>query len=246
MPADGRSPPVRCKEAIPRPVSTEEPALDIDLTAPDARVVIVDELPLVRHGARAVCDDLGYEVLGEYAAARDAEAICAANQVALVVLGTPVDASATVTTVRLKALTAAPAVVALVAARNHGEVAGLISAGAEVLVGRDLAVEELASALSLARSGGRLVAPLLQRALLGAAIELTDEGGGAEGDGVLSSREREVLACLAAGRTNREIATALSLSLATVKSHLVRVYAKLGVSDRTGAVRAAVAQGILG
>jgi len=54
-----------------------------------------------------------------------------------------------------------------------------------------------------------------------------------------------VLTFLAAGRTNREIAAALSLSLATVKTHLAHVYAKLGVGDRAAAVQAAVALGLL-
>ncbi len=56
---------------------------------------------------------------------------------------------------------------------------------------------------------------------------------------VLSSREREVLVLLAEGRTNREIAAELSVTLATVKSHLVRVYAKLEATNRNEAVGAA-------
>ena len=62
---------------------------------------------------------------------------------------------------------------------------------------------------------------------------------------MLSSREREVLACLAQGRSNREIAAALSVTLATVKSHLVRIYAKLEASNRNEALGRAVALGLL-
>ena len=62
---------------------------------------------------------------------------------------------------------------------------------------------------------------------------------------LLSSREREVLACLAQGLSNREIAATLSVTLATVKSHLVRVYAKLEAGNRNEALGRAVALGLL-
>ena len=62
---------------------------------------------------------------------------------------------------------------------------------------------------------------------------------------LLSTREREVLACLAQGRSNREIAAALSVTLATVKSHLVRIYAKLEAGNRNEALGRAVALGLL-
>ena len=62
-------------------------------------------------------------------------------------------------------------------------------------------------------------------------------------DELLTSREREVLVLLAEGRTNREIAAALSVTLATVKSHLVRIYAKLEADNRNEALGRAVALG---
>jgi ATP/maltotriose-dependent transcriptional regulator MalT len=61
----------------------------------------------------------------------------------------------------------------------------------------------------------------------------------------LSAREREVLALIAQGRTNREAAAALFISEATVKTHLLHIYAKLGVPDRASAVSAAHRRGIL-
>jgi len=61
----------------------------------------------------------------------------------------------------------------------------------------------------------------------------------------LTGREMDVLRCLARGRNNREIATTLFISEDTVKTHLKNVFGKLGVEDRTGAVLAAVRQGIV-
>jgi LuxR family maltose regulon positive regulatory protein len=64
-------------------------------------------------------------------------------------------------------------------------------------------------------------------------------------DELLTAREREVLVLLAEGRSNREISSALSVTLATVKSHLVRIYAKLEASNRNEALGRAVSLGLL-
>jgi len=61
----------------------------------------------------------------------------------------------------------------------------------------------------------------------------------------LTPRELEVLAAVAAGGTNAQIGTALFISEATVKTHLLRIFAKLGVDDRTRAVTVALAKGLL-
>jgi DNA-binding NarL/FixJ family response regulator len=67
----------------------------------------------------------------------------------------------------------------------------------------------------------------------------------APGEEQLSSREVEVLQLVAEGESNSEIAQQLHISQATVKSHLVNIFGKLGVSDRTAAVTAALRKGIL-
>jgi ATP/maltotriose-dependent transcriptional regulator MalT len=61
----------------------------------------------------------------------------------------------------------------------------------------------------------------------------------------LSSRELEVLQWVADGASNTEIAARLNISQATVKSHLIHIFGKLGVSDRTAAVTVAIQRGIL-
>ena len=92
-----------------------------------------------------------------------------------------------------------------------------------------------------ARKGDRTSSPALHGALSGAVALPALDDRTAE---VLTSREREVLVLLAEGRSNREIAAALSVTLATVKSHLVRIYAKLEASNRNEALARAVVLGL--
>jgi len=65
------------------------------------------------------------------------------------------------------------------------------------------------------------------------------------GDEMLSAREIEVLSLVSRGNSNREIAKALHISTATVKTHLIHIFDKLGVTDRTAAVTVALEKGIL-
>src|SRR5437773_540923 len=105
-----------------------------------------------------------------------------------------------------------------------------------------IVADELGVVVDAARKGERHVVPALHRALSGAvALPALDD----RTVDVLTSREREVLVLLAEGRTNRQIAGALTVSLATVKSHLVRIYAKLEARNRNEALGRAVALGLL-
>ncbi len=72
-----------------------------------------------------------------------------------------------------------------------------------------------------------------------------DAAPGAPADSHLTDREVEVLRLVARGASNQEIARALHVSQATVKSHLIHIFGKLGVSDRTAAVTVALERGIL-
>jgi DNA-binding NarL/FixJ family response regulator len=109
---------------------------------------------------------------------------------------------------------------------------------------RSSPAEELAAALRRLAAGERVLAPSLVPALVGAAGAAGEERVGA-GGGLLTGKEREVLARLAEGRSNQAIAAALHVSPATVKTHLAHIYEKLGAGDRNEAVVRAVALGLL-
>ena len=113
-----------------------------------------------------------------------------------------------------------------------------IEAGATGYLLKDTPAETLFDAVRATAAGETVLSPAV-------ASRLASHVRRPAASGVLSAREREVLALVARGRSNRVIAEELFVSEATVKTHLVHVYEKLGVSDRAAAVATAYERGIL-
>jgi DNA-binding NarL/FixJ family response regulator len=119
---------------------------------------------------------------------------------------------------------------------SDADILGAIEAGASGYLLKDAPPTELVAALRTAATGASVLAPAVASRLGGRAILAPTS---------LSSREIEVLQLVAEGRSNREIGRRLFLSEATVKSHLVHIFTKLGVNSRTHAVAAARKAGTL-
>jgi DNA-binding NarL/FixJ family response regulator len=204
--------------------------------------IVVDELALVRAGIAAVLDGRGLEVVAQTRSAREAVSLATVDRPDVIVVGTPADLEPADTVRRLLALRPRPCVVALVPPAQDHVVSYLLALGAQAVALRTADVDELGEAVDAARKGVQYVAPALHGALKGTVKlpALADQA-----DPLLSAREREVLVLLAEGRSNREIAVALSVALPTVKSHLVRIYAKLEANNRNQALGRAVSLGIL-
>lgn len=205
--------------------------------------VVVDELAFARAGIACVLRDVGFGMLTETRSGRDAAAIAAIDSPALVVVGAAADLSVVETARRVLRTRPAPIVVALVAPGSAPPVGYLLALGVRSVVLRSGSTDELATAVEAALKGGQYVAGGLHGALAGTVAPRSPDGVAAGSHG-LTAREREVLGFLAEGRSNREIAAALSLSLATVKSHLVRIYAKLDAGNRNEALGRAVNLGL--
>jgi DNA-binding NarL/FixJ family response regulator len=203
--------------------------------------VVVDEWPLVRLGLQAILESLGTLVAGA-AMARDGLRAVAEADPELLIVGTVTDLTPSEVIYRAKQRRQPPMVVALVAQTSRAEVGRLLGAGADALLERSVGVEELEDALQRLAAGERVLAPSLVPALVGA---VDGEGGAQVGGSLLTAKEREVLARLAEGRSNRAIAAALHVTPATVKTHLAHIYEKLGAGDRNEAVVRAVALGLL-
>ncbi|MEU5695727.1 response regulator transcription factor [Actinosynnema sp. NPDC020468] len=196
------------------------------------RVLLVDDHPVVRQGVRgmlASAEDV--EVVGE--AGSGAEAVVAvgdlAPDVVLMDLRMPgmdgVEATARIaSTCR---------VVVLTTYETDADILRAVEAGAAGYLLKDSSREELVEAVRAASRGETVLAPSMVRKLV---VRRP----------ALSPREMEVLRLVARGLSNVEIGRELFIGEATVKTHLLRVFNKLGVSDRTAAVTTALDRGLLG
>lgn len=206
------------------------------------RVLLADDQPLLRLGFRMILEaHEGIEIVAE--AANGAEAVAAAARDAPDVV---------VMDVRMPIMDGIEATAAITAANPHIRVlilttfdldeyafAGL-RAGASGFLLKDVPPAELVAGIRTVASGDAVVAPRVTRRLLETfAGQLPASSSPSEPDTRLDSltdRERDVLGALALGRTNLEIAAALHLSEATVKTHVSRILNKLGLRDRVQAV----------
>ncbi|HEV7523571.1 MAG TPA: response regulator transcription factor [Acidimicrobiia bacterium] len=216
-------------------------ALD-DGENPREFAIVADELALVRAGIAAVLEARGIEVGAHTRSGRELVSLATVDRPDLVVVGAPADLDIADVVRRLVRLRPHPRIVVLLPPAQDHVVRYLLGLGAVGIALRSVDADELGVVVDAARKGDRYVVSALHGALSGAvALPALDDRTVA----VLTGREREVLVLLTEGRTNREIASELSLSLATVKSHLVRLYSKLEVGNRNEALGKAVALGLI-
>ncbi|AWS47318.1 response regulator transcription factor [Streptosporangium subroseum] len=203
-------------------------------------LLIVDDHPVVRDGLRGMfAASPGFEVLGE--AADGAEAVVLAEildpDVVLMDLRMPgsggVAAIAELTRRGLRCR-----VLVLTTYDTDSDTLPAIEAGATGYLLKDAPRDELFTAVRAAAEGKTVLSPAIASRLISHVRT--------PGNEPLSTREREVLALVAKGTSNREIAAVLFISEATVKTHLTHLYGKLGVKDRAAAVAVAYDRGILG
>ena len=208
--------------------------------------IVVDELALVRLGLTSLLAGLepGIGVVTETPSGREAAEQLPGLAADLVVIGAPADMPVVEAVRRARAAHDTVMIVALLGSGQVGSVGAVVDAGASGVALRGALPPDLVEALQAVLQGGRFVASTLSEGLVGR-LETVEAGDDLDAPDLLTYREREVLALLAGGATNREIAATLSVTLATVKSHLVHVYAKLEVRNRHEALSRAVALGLL-
>ncbi|MGO4258567.1 response regulator [Marmoricola sp. RAF53] len=211
------------------------------------RVLVVDDQDLVRHGLRMILELGGIEVVGE--AADGAAAVSAAAglspDVVLMDLRMPVLDGVEATRRIVAAGTAR--VLALTTFDADQHVADAIRAGAVGFLLKDVTADGLVDAVRRAAAGEPVLAPAVLARLM---THFSDHPPATlrvpPGFAELSDREREILALIGAGRSNSEIAEELVISMATVKTHVRHVFAKLDLRDRAQAVVAAREAGLGG
>ena len=202
------------------------------------KVMIVDDHPIVRAGLVGILAvEADLDVVGEAASAD--EAVTAARallpDVVLMDLRMPGGDGVTATA---GVLAAAPAarVVVLTTYESDADIVRAVEAGAAGYLLKDATRADLVAAIRAAARGETVLAPSV-------ATRLVDRMRRPPSADQLSPRELEVLRLVARGLSNADIGRELFISEATVKTHLLRTFAKLGVSDRTAAVTTALAAG---
>jgi DNA-binding NarL/FixJ family response regulator len=208
------------------------------------RLLVVDDHPVVRNGLTGMFNGApDFEVVGE--AANGAEAVTLAGalspDVILMDLRMPeLDGVSAIK--QLASSGSAARVLVLTTYDTDSDVLSAIEAGATGYLLKDAPPMELFRAVRAAARGEAVLSPTVATRVVGQMRAPASAAAQAE---VSSARELEVLELVARGATNREAAAKLFISEATVKSHLVHLYAKLGVGDRAAAVAAAYDRGLL-
>ncbi|MDX3313815.1 MULTISPECIES: response regulator transcription factor [unclassified Streptomyces] len=210
---------------------------------PRVSLLIVDDHPVVRDGLRGMFESApGFTVLGE--AANGVEAVAKAGELDpdVILMDLRMPGGGGVDAIRELARGGARAkVLVLTTYDTDSDTLPAIEAGATGYLLKDAPRDELFTAVRAAAQGRTVLSPAVATRLVSAV-----RAPRSPGEEPLSAREREVLALVARGTSNREIARDLFISEATVKTHLTHLYAKLGVNDRAAAVARAYERGILG
>lgn len=203
------------------------------------RILVVDDHPVVRAGMVALLGEVeDFDIVGEAATGAEALAVVPrlTPDVVLMDLRMPVMDGAEATA-RLRGLEGAPEVLVLTTYDTDADIVRAVESGARGYLLKDTPPMVLADAIRRAAAGETVLAPpvaarLAERLRAPARVELTP-------------RELDVLRAVARGLSNAEVGRELFIGEATVKTHLLRIFAKLEVTDRTAAVTAAYRQGLI-
>src|SRR5512146_1073104 len=203
------------------------------------KILVVDDHPVVRDGLKGMLAGLSeFEVVGEAADGLRAVELAGQLQPQVVLMDLRMPAMDGVqATARIHAQRPGTYVLVLTTYDTDADILRAIEAGATGYILKDAPREELYRAIRATAQGQSYLSPSVVTRLMGK-LHAPDENA-------LSQREVDVLTWVARGASNKEIAHTLHISEATVKSHLLHIFSKLGVSDRTQAVTLAVQKGII-
>lgn len=190
------------------------------------RIMLIDDHPIVRAGLRAVLDSFGdITVVAEGASGAAVDTMPEGIDLVVSDIQMP-DVDGIEVTRRLKQA-GGPPVLILTTYDTQADVLAAVEAGALGYMLKDAPEEELHAAILQAAAGQRVLSPQIAGVLAERVMHP---------DQALSAREIEILKAVQTGASNRQISTMLFISEATVKTHLIHIYSKLGVDNRTAAV----------
>ncbi|MBS3182495.1 response regulator [Leucobacter manosquensis] len=210
------------------------------------RILVVDDHPIVRAGiAGLLATEPDFEVVGEAASGEAALDLVSAARPDVVLMDLRMPGMGGVeATRRLARLTASPPrVLVFTTYEEDDQILAAIEAGANGYLVKAAPADELAAGVRAVAAGQTVLAPSIAAQLVARAHAGPEDR--AERGPRLTPREVEILRLVGDGMSNPEIAGRLFIGESTVKTHLLRAFEKLGVSDRTRAVTRAMECGIL-
>ncbi|MGK3951357.1 response regulator [Microbacterium sp. I2] len=207
------------------------------------RLLIADDHPVVRAGlAGMLSDEPGFEVVAEASDGDEAVRLAAATRpdVVLMDLRMPVvdGVAATARIAGGEAGDPPPRVLILTTYETDDQILAAIEAGASGYLLKAAPQAEIVAGIRSVAAGQSALSPQV-------AVRLVERMRRPEASVVLTARETDVLRLVATGHSNKQVATALGIGESTVKTHLLKVFEKLGVADRTRAVTLAMERGLL-
>ncbi|WP_067606733.1 response regulator [Nocardiopsis listeri] len=202
------------------------------------RLLITDDHPVVRDGIRGMfAADPGFDVVGEASDGARAVELARSLEPDVILMDLRMPDTSGVDAIRELVRLGVPSrVLVLTTYATDSDVGPAIEAGATGYLLKDALPEELTRAVRSAARGETVLSPSVATRLVGRMRSPSVS---------LSDRELEILRLIADGSTNRGAAARLFISEATVKTHVLHIYAKLGVNDRAAAVAAGFRRGLL-
>jgi DNA-binding NarL/FixJ family response regulator len=203
------------------------------------RLVIADDHPVVRAGLQGMlASQPDFEIVGEATTGVEVVALTTALRPDVVLMDLRMaELDGVAATAHIRKQQPETPVLVLTTYDSDADILRAIEAGATGYVLKDTPRDQLFSAIRAVAQGQSALAPAVITRLLRHIHAQAEEA--------LSTREIEVLTLVAHGASNKEVARGLHISEATVKSHLIHIFSKLGVADRTAAVMVALERGLL-
>jgi DNA-binding NarL/FixJ family response regulator len=216
-----------------------------DETGP-TRVLLVDDQELVRSGLKRILRPRdGLQVVAECSDGSEVPTTLATTPVDVVVMDLRMRGVDGIEATRGIRASDGPPVLVLTTFDDDEMLSGALRAGANGFILKDSSAEDLVAAVRTVAEGGSWLDPAVTERVLTRFRESADAPAGGAHEALLTAREKEVLHAMACGLTNSEIAATLFISELTVKSHIGRIFVKLGLRDRAAAVVYAFDHGIV-
>ncbi len=212
---------------------------------PKARVLLVDDHVVVRQGLKALfADEADIEVIGEASNGREALEFLAQLEPDVVLMDISMPGLNGIEATRqIQQRHPGVKVVVLSMHANEEYVFQVLQAGASGYVLKQSDSMEVLSAIRAAVAGGSFLSPPISRTVIEDYLHRAQARGRGSDTELLTAREREVLQLLAEGKSNRDIADELSISIKTVETHRANMMTKLGLSSKTELVKYALRKG---